>query len=833
MSVFLRHPFDKNSMFAICEDGKLLDNFHSDGVRNIEDLSKFFGDISVEKLLATDDNVIEFKGKLPDGYHSYAIAPMRTKKQHSIGFFVLRNKHHECAYDDDKILLSRFADITAVNLRNNRRDKINDFLKILNRGDFDNYFLDSERCHDLYSIVGSKIEEIYGFVSFIVVSIENDIDKPKVEYQYRYGKRVVNCDKDISLNDVSLKFEDEIKNIICDRRIRRSDNEVRRSPILKKGYGKLFPMSFEDNGLLTRIFIIESSHSLPNNLKAFLGDLLSSIGIKQSLRHQNLRFQALTDFGKEITAQESLALKDVYELAYKYTERVMSASNMYIALLDEETREISFPCFFQKRSDHSEVTNIKVDSRLFDKNSKKMGRTECILATGKPILILTKEESKRWYSEVGHENKIKDTFASWIGVPIVSEGQNIGVIVLYHISEDYLYSQSDIIFLENISSHISDLLARLDNRKLEEANKKLQDALSSNAELKQGRDLLEVQGEIIQKIVANTMRTTVRDALRDIETVLDYSAKDIEKAIEDKSFSWIKDSARLQREGLKTIQHLFEEIDLLQKDLSNHQRKIDVQNLLELSFRNDIRSSKLDSFNVFSERGLNYDYSVFLNEAKLAVFFHLIIRGLFNVIQTRSFDVELKFSFVKKVREIYVTASVKSNTLLKDNIFMELFEQDKDLKRARLLAQWQLGGDVLLKKRDGVMDVIIKIPSNISEQVVFIQMDVNAKIFVTKLKRLFEDANKYIVRVGEGKDISVLKDASVVIVDRYAMENGDMLSAPNIYNDVKFIFVADAKDTQSLRRKYQDANFLIVNKEDVHGVKEFSALNNLICLRDA
>jgi hypothetical protein len=537
INIVLFHPFYKDKLYLVCKNGEVNKDFRSKGEIGSNEILELLGS-NVEALLKDNRLTLwntekEVKdSKLPESYQSYIISPMLIRAGNNIGFFILRNKHQSYAYEDEKELLSRFSDFTALTLRNFRRDKGNEKLQ-----EFRKKLIRDHKNHsdeELYPACIETIESIYGKVGFAVVSLSQESRNPAITFSNIDG---------LSLDEP--KFKEEIESRII------SNNTDPSSSINNKLF--IFSITAESDRI-TDFFIIKTNRHLGKSTTAFIEELLSLIRFKQSLRRKNERIKKLTEFSKEITENSYLTQENIFELVYKYTSQVMSVANMYIALLDKQTNEITFPLFYRKDDNSKKINTINIASRFFDKNSNKKARTEVILASKEPILIRTRKASKEWYAQPGHDEKINDPFASWAGVPIINNGEAIGVIAIYHPTVDYLYTTSNIVFLENIATHISDLLSRLS---LEKANIELKEAIANNTELKEANqrlkektiELEKAQAEIIEKegflassLIAQDITHRLNNALGSLSININQSREDIDQAFTTRDIEHLKDT---------------------------------------------------------------------------------------------------------------------------------------------------------------------------------------------------------------------------------------------------------------------------------------------------
>ncbi|MCB0304071.1 MAG: GAF domain-containing protein [Calditrichaeota bacterium] len=166
------------------------------------------------------------------------------------------------------------------------------------------------------------------------------------------------------------------------------------------------------------------------------------IKILQTLANQaanaidnNRPINALIDFGSNLNAKISEGEDEIFNFIHQQADRFMDTDNMFIALYDAATDEVSFPLIFKA------AERIQVPSRRGGK-----GRTEEIIRTGEPIFITSREESLQWYNDPSHERVeyIGDHLASWIGVPMKAHGKVIGVIATFHPTKANRYNKEDL-----------------------------------------------------------------------------------------------------------------------------------------------------------------------------------------------------------------------------------------------------------------------------------------------------------------------------------------------------------------------------------------------------
>jgi len=214
--------------------------------------------------------------------------------------------------------------------------------------------------------------------------------------------------------------------------------------------------------------IVENMHTI----QAFGKDAINKIGKiseqltavivnTEFLERKITLMESVNKFGSELTSKIQSTESDILELIHQRASDIMDTKNMYIALYHSDT---SKPDDLEKNIINGkinfEIMNVEVEGRVI-KNKKwsrevkkgQYGRTEEIIISQKPILIKSKEESEKWYNEDGRKEFIGESFASWIGVPIKSNINVLGVIATYHKTKEYLYDEDDLMALRMMANY--------------------------------------------------------------------------------------------------------------------------------------------------------------------------------------------------------------------------------------------------------------------------------------------------------------------------------------------------------------------------------------------
>ncbi|GGO66361.1 bifunctional diguanylate cyclase/phosphodiesterase [Bowmanella pacifica] len=160
--------------------------------------------------------------------------------------------------------------------------------------------------------------------------------------------------------------------------------------------------------------------------------------------------QALFEIS-ELSANVEGDMQDFYSNLHDILARLLSAPNCYIAILDRAKSTLSFPYF-------SDELDQGVAPRPLGK-----GLTEFVLTTGQAELI--NAERSILLSEQGQLDKdiserMLDRETSWLGSPLVVDGEISGVIAVQTYEKSKGYTFKDLELLRFVSHHIAVAMER-------------------------------------------------------------------------------------------------------------------------------------------------------------------------------------------------------------------------------------------------------------------------------------------------------------------------------------------------------------------------------------
>ncbi|MBN1933453.1 MAG: GAF domain-containing protein, partial [Anaerolineae bacterium] len=170
----------------------------------------------------------------------------------------------------------------------------------------------------------------------------------------------------------------------------------------------------------------------------------------EQLEQRNTALDVLRTVAEKLTTGTELSESDILNTIYEQAGKLMTTNNFYIALYESDPRQpdVYDSCEPQKNAVYGTVRFglMYVDGKPTHVESRKAtpgeyGRTEAILCDRTPILNRTRAESQAWYGQPGRQEFIGQTFASWLGVPMIVGDRVVGVIATYHAEKENLFNE--------------------------------------------------------------------------------------------------------------------------------------------------------------------------------------------------------------------------------------------------------------------------------------------------------------------------------------------------------------------------------------------------------
>lgn len=580
--ILIKNPINTDTFYLVYGDNGINTGFRLKNTISTKEMHSIVGKKDViEKLEEGKGLVIdslEVQTSINSKCKSWLGAAMHHPSAgYCFGYIILQNQSVINAYEHgDEKFLDGLADFTAVLLADFRKKERQTFIRKIANFKFD----DKHTENFLYDEVYNFLHRMYGVKSLQVTKINNDNQELRIVYE--------NKNSTLSLEK---NHYDKINKHIQSLRTDWDTNSKKLTLKIKKKSYLITPMrtgSTITDWKVIGCFIIPVVKTGDVSAKS-IDEISDALAVKANKWGRLKRNKTLNNYGKRVNTlkTEKVSIAIILEKARRVISKVMYTENLYIALYDKKVNIISFPLIFINGN------SWPTDSRSL--NPKEQGKTEAIILDKKPILHLTHEESKAWYTDLKHPERKEfkgDYLASWVGVPIFSPDGIIGVIASYHSTADHIYSQGDVFFLENVASQVSALFSRLSEAQAkEEALKAKEEALKAQNEIAETQDILSTS--LLAQDLVHRLNNSVGAALINVR----QTHGDIDESINTKEVSPLINSLDSLDDAEMILESLIEEVSQLS---DSSKQEIAIKPLLEKIIAQVFIAKRLDSINVIT-----------------------------------------------------------------------------------------------------------------------------------------------------------------------------------------------------------------------------------------
>jgi diguanylate cyclase (GGDEF)-like protein len=182
-------------------------------------------------------------------------------------------------------------------------------------------------------------------------------------------------------------------------------------------------------------------------LRQINDELQEEIGERQKV--ESLQ-QALFEIS-ELSATVEGDMDDFYSAIHDTLSRLIGAPNCYVATIDNHNQALQFPYY-------KDNMHLQIEPRPMG-----LGLTEYVIRYGSAMLIdATKAQQLNEAGELSLivANQMSQKMNSWIGSPLIIDGEICGVIAVQSYGNEKQYTLKDLEFLCFVSNHIAVALGR-------------------------------------------------------------------------------------------------------------------------------------------------------------------------------------------------------------------------------------------------------------------------------------------------------------------------------------------------------------------------------------
>ncbi len=151
-------------------------------------------------------------------------------------------------------------------------------------------------------------------------------------------------------------------------------------------------------------------------------------------------------------AGSGIPLQEMYPLVHEQLGQIIDTTNFYVALKDNEKKELYFPYYTDEAAGDNEI--------FINRYCSSQSIFHYVLKVGKPVLMDFQRYRKMLsYGYIEPWDVMTNTHL-WLAVPLKADEKIIGVIALQSYDNARLYSERDIDLLEFVSQQLSSVIYR-------------------------------------------------------------------------------------------------------------------------------------------------------------------------------------------------------------------------------------------------------------------------------------------------------------------------------------------------------------------------------------
>ncbi len=152
-----------------------------------------------------------------------------------------------------------------------------------------------------------------------------------------------------------------------------------------------------------------------------------------------LENEVIYEITRGITLTENLT--EFLKLVHQSLLKIVYAENFFVALYYKKKQHFTFPYFVDKYDSEPSPTDMKKSCSAY------------VFKTAKPFLLT--RENFELLKQKNEVELVGSPAPSWIGIPLQTPSEVIGVFVLQHYEDENVYTEKDVRFLLSVGSQIA------------------------------------------------------------------------------------------------------------------------------------------------------------------------------------------------------------------------------------------------------------------------------------------------------------------------------------------------------------------------------------------
>ena len=360
-------------------------------------------------------------------------------------------------------------------------------------------------------------------------------------------------------------------------------------------------------------------------------------------------------------AKAAHTIKDTFSLykkIHKIIGKLMYAGNMYIALYDKDSQELKFEYYVDVMD-----KDFTVGSKL--KISNKNVTAYCM---GKKVPVLLKKEDLIELTNKKIINPVGSIPETWLGVPLITQNNIIGVITIQSYDPKYIINNND----KDLLSFVSELLAlSIERNKLELKQLNYQENLEKEVEFRT-KELFFAKEKAEEATLAKSefLANMSHELRTPLNAIIGYSEILIEDAKENDDHNVVSDLNKVLKSGKHLLSLINEVLDLSKIEAN----RLDI-NLGEFKLNNIITmiEDSITPYTKINNNKLKIDVpkkllTIFSDELKFKQILFNLLTNACKYSDNSTVLFKIKEKIIKGIKYLDVTVKDKGIGISNDEI---------------------------------------------------------------------------------------------------------------------------------------------------------------------
>ncbi len=175
------------------------------------------------------------------------------------------------------------------------------------------------------------------------------------------------------------------------------------------------------------------------NFIAMTSVAFAKISTMHTINQQLAELQTIQEISQAVTQETNLA--KLYQALHEQVRKVMGDVSFLITIYDQEAKQIHIPYMYAKESGLATVPPFPLGE----------GLTSIVIKTKKPLMLVENTQER---AEALGAKIVGIPAQSWLGVPMIVQGEPIGTITIQDTKHEQAFDEEDMELLTTLASQI-------------------------------------------------------------------------------------------------------------------------------------------------------------------------------------------------------------------------------------------------------------------------------------------------------------------------------------------------------------------------------------------